>query len=144
MQAVPINYWAVLVCGIVSMVLGSLWFGPLFGKAWQRLMGWEHMDAAKREEMKKSMTKSYVLTFIAALIMAFVLAHSIVFGESYMKVTGLSAGLQAGFWSWLGFVAPVTLGVVLWEGKSWKLWTLSNAYQLIQLLVFGVILGLWK
>lgn len=49
---------------------------------------------------------------------------------------------MAGFWNWLGFIAPVTLGVVLWEGKPWKLWVLHNAYYLLALLVMGVILGL--
>lgn len=34
-------------------------------------------------------------------------------------------------------------GVVLWEGKSWKLWFLNNAYHLVVLTVMGVILALW-
>lgn len=41
------------------------------------------------------------------------------------------------------FIAPVTLGVVLWEGKPWKLWVLNNGYQLLSLLVMGVILAIW-
>lgn len=51
---------------------------------------------------------------------------------------------MVGFWNWLGFVAPVTLGGVLWEGKPWKLWGLNNGYQLLSLLVMGVILALWR
>ena len=34
-----INYLAILACAIVAMPVGFLWFGPLFGKAWQREMG---------------------------------------------------------------------------------------------------------
>ncbi len=29
-----INLLAVVVCAIASMVLGMLWYGPLFGKKW--------------------------------------------------------------------------------------------------------------
>jgi hypothetical protein len=75
--------------------------------------------------------------------MSGVLAHSLVYASAYMKVTGVSAGLMAGFWNWLGFIAPVTLGVVLWEGKSWKLWFLQGGHYLVSLLVMGVILALW-
>ncbi|MSR85497.1 DUF1761 domain-containing protein [Candidatus Uhrbacteria bacterium] len=139
--AIPINYLAVLVCGIVSMVVGSLWYGPLFGKMWMSLMGMtpEKMEASK----KKGMTQSYILMFIGSLVMAYVLAHSVVFGSSYLHMTGAWAGVMAGFWSWLGFIAPVTLGSVLWENKSWNLWILNNGHYLVSLLVMGAILGAW-
>lgn len=143
MQAVPINYWAILGCGVASMVLGSIWYGPLFGKMWMRMVGMDRMEAAKREEMKKSMMKSYVITFIASLLTAWVLAHAIIFANAYMNTSGVSGGLKVAFISWLGFVAPVTVGVVLWEGKPWKLWTVSNAHQLVQLFMFAIILSNW-
>jgi hypothetical protein len=75
--------------------------------------------------------------------MAYVLSHSIVFANFYLGTSGIYGGLMAGFWNWLGFVAPVTLGSVLWEGKSWKLWCFNNSYYLVMLLVMGVILSLW-
>ena len=35
-----VNLIAVLVCGVVSLALGGLWYSPaLFGKAWQRGAG---------------------------------------------------------------------------------------------------------
>ena len=139
--AVPVNYWAVIVATIASMVMGFVWYGPLFGKAWIKEMGWteEAMAAAKA----KGMAKQYALMALGSLVMSFVLAHAVVFASSYMQVTGLSAGLQAGFWNWLGFIVPVTLSSVLWEGKSWKLWFLNIGYYLVALLVMGSILAIW-
>jgi len=49
-----------------------------------------------------------------------------------------------GFWNWIGFVAPVTPGIGLWEGKSRKLWMLTNSFYLVSLLVMGVVRALWK
>ncbi|OGE80192.1 MAG: hypothetical protein A2660_02580 [Candidatus Doudnabacteria bacterium RIFCSPHIGHO2_01_FULL_45_18] len=144
MQAIDVNYLAVLACGVASMVLGYVWYGPLFGKMWIEMMGFDKLDSSKQEAMKNSMTKSYSLTFVGSLVMAYVFSHFLIFTTSYMRTEGVSAGLSAGFWIWLGFLAPLTLGSVLWEGKSWKLWTLNNAYNLLQLLIFGVILSLWK
>jgi len=141
MPEVDINYLAVLVCGVVSMILGALWYGPLFSKQWVALSG---MTPEKMEEGKKKMTSGYLVTFIGALVMAYVLAHTLVFAQSYMEVEGISSGLSTGFWMWLGFIAPVTLGSVLWEGKSWKLYFINNGYNLILLLIMGSILAVWK
>ena len=139
---VPVNYIAVLVCGVASLALGSLWYGPLFGKQWMALSGIN--PGSMSPDQKQGMWKRYLIAFVGSAIMAYVLSHSLVFAEAYLGTTGLSAGLQSGFWMWLGFVAPVTVGMVLWEGKSWKLWTLLNSYHLVQLLIFGAILALWK
>lgn len=141
MPVVPINYPAAVVAALAGFVLGFLWYGPLFGAQWIALMGFskKDMEVAK----KKGMVKQMVLALIGSLVMAFVLKHSLVFASEYLGVTGVSAGLQAGFWNWLGFIAPVTLGSVLWEGRSWKLWFLNNTYQLANLCLMGVILAVW-
>ena len=90
------------------------------------------------------MNKLYLMAFVGSLVMAFVLSHALEFASDYLNTSGVSAGLQTGFWNWLGFIAPVTMGSVLWEGKSWKLWTLNNAYHLVNLLIMGVIIALWQ
>ena len=144
MVQVPINYWAVLVSGIAAMALGFLFFGPVFGKLYSSLMGFNSLDPAKRAEMMKGMTKSYVITFIGALVTAWVLDHAIIYAGTYMHWSGLSAGLVTGFMSWLGFQATMSLGTVLWDNKPWKLYFLSNGHNLIQLLLMGAILGTWR
>ncbi len=139
---VPINYLAVFGGALIAMVVGSVWYGPLFGKPWMKEMGMEKPKMT--ESMKKEMMKSYSLMFVGSLIMSYVLAHSIVFAATYFKMEGVAAGLMSGLWSWLGFVAPVTLGSVLWERKSWNLWLLNNGYYLVTLLLMGVLLAVWK
>ena len=139
---VSINYLSVLIAAIASMLVGFLWYGPLFGKQWVRLSGLIRSDLNTAKT--KGMTKAYVLTLIGSLIMAYALDHSLIFASAYLQSSGVSAGVMAGFWTWFGFVAPVTLGIVLWEGKSWKLWLINNSYHLVSLLAMGVILSLWK
>ena len=39
-----INYLAVVVAAIVNMALGSLWYGPIFGKAWIKMMKFSESD----------------------------------------------------------------------------------------------------
>ncbi len=132
-----INYVAVIVAAIVSMGIGFLWYGPLFGKAWIKLSGMSMKDMEKKK--KKGMTKTYVIAFIGTLVMAYVLAHFV----DYVGATTLSAGAELGSWLWIGFFAPTLLGIVLWEGKSWKLYLLNVGHYLVTLVVMGAILAVW-
>ena len=134
----PVNYLAVLGAALSSMVLGSLWYGPLFGKLWMKLSGHKPDPNAKDK-----MGILYGIAAIGSLVQAYILSHSLSFAQKYMGTNGLSSGLSTGFWMWLGFVATVTLGNVLWYGQSWKLWLLTNAYYLTSLLIMGAILALW-
>ena len=135
---ITINYLAVFAAGIASMVIGGLWYGPLFGKIWVALSG---LTSEKLNEQKaKGVGKMYAINFAASLIMMYVLAHFV----AVWKPEGIAGAAQLAFWVWLGFVAPVMIGSVLWEGKSWKLYLINIAYQLINLFVAAVILVMWR
>lgn len=138
---VPINYGAVVAAAAASILLGFLWYGPLFGKPWMKLMGFTQEHMTKQKE--KGMAGTFVLMIIGSLVMAYVLAFSLMFASTYMKVSGVQAGLMAGFWNWLGFIAPVLMGAQLWEGKPWKLFYIGASYYLVSLCVMGVILATW-
>jgi len=128
MPYVVINYWAVLVAGIVAMVIGFLWYGPIFGKSWMKLMG---MNAESMKGKKNGMGGKYLVMFIGTLIAACVLADWV-------------DGVQGGFWVWLGFYATQQIGSVLWEGRSTKLFTLNTLHSLVSLVVVGAILASWN
>ncbi len=134
-----INYMAVIVAAIVNMVLGFLWYGPLFGKPWMKMMGYskEDMEKAKKSGM---MPKLYAITAVGALVMAYVLAHFVQLGSSATAMDGA----MVGFWVWLGFIATTTLSSVLWERKPWSLYALNNGYYLVLLLINGALLTVWR
>ncbi len=139
MPTVDINMWAVLVAGIANMVLGMLWFSPAtgLGRAWMKEM---RMDPSKIEEAKKKgMGKSYAIAFAAALVMAYVFSHVLDFAQA----ESVKEGLQGAFWMWLGFIATVGVGMVLWEGRSWKLYGIVMSYWLVALLVQSAVLVSW-
>ena len=54
-----VNWLAVLVGTVLSMALGALWYGPLFGQYWLKLIG-------KTEEELESNPIMYVKTALAA------------------------------------------------------------------------------
>lgn len=138
---VSVNLWAVLLNAIIAMVIGFLWYGPVFGKQWTASMGWT--EAQVQERMKKSGSLSYLWMLLGALVMALVLGHSITFTAAYQTFTGPALGVWIAFWCWAGFVAPSSLAGVLWEGKPWKWWFILNGYYLVTLIVMGIVFGVW-
>lgn len=139
---VPVNYFAVLVAAIVAIVLGILWYGVLFGKQWMELLGATPDQLQKAREKGKS--KEYTIQAFAALVMSYMLQHAVVFTSAYLSLSGVAAGVFVGVGAWMGFAAPVTLGMVLWEGKSWKYGGIVSGYYLATFIVMATILSVWR
>ena len=137
---ITINYYAVLLAAVAAMVLGMLWYGPLFGKQWIKMMGYtpESMKA-----MKLSAGAAMGTQVVLSLLMMYVLAHAIIFGIAYTGIGGAVGGMLGAFYYWLGFVVPLTASSFLFENKTWKLWAFNAAYYFFTLLIAGAILGAW-
>ena len=134
------NPLAVLVAGLIPMLLGSVWYGPLFGKIWMDMVG------KTEEQLRENFNpiKSYVFTFVMALIMSFVLAHLL---EAYSVATGrtgLWVGMQGGFWCWLGFVVTIGYQHIAFNDQKIALYVLNMGYNLLALLAMGALLGFWR
>jgi len=132
-----INFLAVLISAVVAMALGAIWYMPrVLGEKWMKYMRLSPMDLDKAKE--KGMAKSYVFNFLTWIVLSFVLAQFLIF----FNATGVVDGMVVAFWSWLGFVATLSLGDVLWDPRrSFPLWVVNNIYNLVTFLVIGAILG---
>ena len=134
MREIPIHFFPILVAAIAKMAIGALWYSPaLFLRPWFNLSG------VTEKQMKEGMAKALAVEFVGSLLMAFVLVHAI----RYAGASTVSQGMAVGSFSWLGFVAVVTIGNVTYERKPFKLFLLINGYLLISLLVMGAILAVW-
>jgi len=134
-----INYLAVAASAIASMVIGSVWYGPLFGKTFMHAMGMDQWTPERQAAEKKKMGKLYATQLIASLVMFYVLA-------AFMDKTsgmGISGGISTALWAWIGFVVPVQLGSAIWGGKMTLFW-LGAGNMLLTLLAAGAILGAWS
>jgi hypothetical protein len=134
-----INYWAVLVSAVASMVIGGVWYGPLFGKLFMHIQGWDKRTKAERVAMMKGMVWNYIFQFIASVVMFYVLGVLMY----VMGVTGAVNGLAVGLLLWIGFVVPLAFGNTLWGGKPAIFW-LSIGNMLLTLLAAGAIVGAWR
>ena len=85
--------------------------------------------------MKKKASKSYLINFVSVLITAYVLGVFIDMNGDLSAAGGISVG----FLAWIGFIATIQLGGILWEGKPWKLWILNSSYHLVSFLVIFIV-----
>lgn len=137
MFLVPINYLAILLCGVVAMLLGYLWYGPLFGKDWMKMVG-----MSKDKMDKDSMFKNYGLMFLSSLVMAYALAHFVWYAAPG-SVT-LLVGVKTAVWGWLGFIATYAGSKFLFSAQKQpvKLLMIDTGYYLVTLVIMGAILAL--
>jgi magnesium-transporting ATPase (P-type) len=135
---VHINYLAVVLSAVSSMIIGFLWYGPIFGKTWAKMVG---MTADKMEKTKKDMPKTYGIMFTASLLMAYVLAHLVWYAAPGSLTIFIS--VKTAVWAWLGFVATTMLTRFLFnpEKKPVRLLVIDSGYYLVNLIVMGVIFG---
>jgi hypothetical protein len=139
-----INMWAVVGAAVANMVLGFLWFGPVFGKVWGRLGNRPMPNPSEMTSaMKRKMRWNYFLLLIGSFLMSFTLASLITMHNAYYFTSGIMSAVAVGVFLWIGLVLPITMGVVLWEGKSWKYWMITYGFYLVSFIVMGAILSVW-
>jgi hypothetical protein len=130
------NYLAIVAAAAVSIALGG-GYVFFFQKQWLALSG---VTEAQMKANQQNPLKSYGGIVVANLAMAFGLAY-------FVAATGVDSFaemLLLTFWSFVGFVGPLTLGPVLWEGKSVQLWLFNNAINIVCVFAMVVILALWR
>jgi hypothetical protein len=134
MQAISINWWAILAAIVSNFAVGGLWYSPaLFIKPWLEMSG------VKKSDFDAGLPKALVGDLISSAAMALVLDHII----HWSNVVNLGQGLFLAFCIWLGFVAAVLLGSVTYEQKPLKFLAINALYRLITVMLMGAILTLW-
>ena len=135
-----INYLAILGAAVLSMIVGAIWYGPLFGKVWMEIVGVDANDMKAREEMQKGAMPLYIIQLLITIGQLYILAHFI---KGWNEVSGIEVAL----WLWLGFVVPTLAAASMWTTDKtkvkWARFLIQGGYFLVMFIIFGYILGNW-
>jgi hypothetical protein len=134
MEPIVINHFAVLTATVLAFVLGGLWYGPLFGKAWMHETGITAESAAQSNQ-----GKIFGLAFVWTLVMAYNLAFFL--GQ---PTIGLTQGIMYGFATGFGWIAMGIFVVGLFERRSAKLMLINGGYMTIALTMMGALIAGWR
>ncbi len=126
------NILAIVVVSVISMLLGMIWYGPLFGKAWMKIVKLKKKDA-------KSGPLSMILAFVMSLLMFTILSYFI----DIFAITAIPQGIALAAMMWLGFMVPKDMSPVLWQKKSFRLFLINASYGFVTVAIAGAVLAIW-
>ena len=137
-----INWFAVLVCVVVSMATGAVWYHPkTFFNIWWKGIGKKEGDVPGTENM----TMTWILTVLAGVVQAVAMAFMVPAVAGLMSSgVNMATGILTGFMIWLGFVAPTYLVNKLFAGHGFSVWLIEIGNHLLNFVIFGAILGAWR
>lgn len=128
----PVSLLAAGVATAAAWLLGSIWYGPLFGKAWMAEHGF------KLEEISKDFNPAKV--YGSMLVLSAVAAY--VFGMFIGPEPGLNQALWVGFSVGTFFVAGAIGTNYLFERKSMRLFLIDGGYHTVRFSLIGLAYGL--
>jgi hypothetical protein len=127
-----VNFVAVLVSALTGFVIGGLWYGPLFGKAWMRHSGMTR---------ERGLHQNKLVVFGGAYVLNVVIATGLALLTP--EGGGWQVGLHTGVMASVFFIAPA-LGIIhLFESKPFGLWAINAGYQVVLAGAIGTVLGIW-
>ncbi|MBN2344017.1 MAG: DUF1761 domain-containing protein [Deltaproteobacteria bacterium] len=140
METLEVNYIAIIVGAVASMVVGAVWYGPLFGRIWMNIVGVNPEDEERRKEMQKGAGPLYLIQFLLTLFQVLVLAHLI-------ADTQRVGGIERALWIWGAFVVPSLAGAAMWTMDAtkikWARFLIQGGYQLVMFAIYGALLQFW-
>lgn len=139
LEGIDVNTLIVLVLSAVHLLIGLIWYSEAgFKLQWMKEAGLTKTDIKERQK------KGTGGMLVVAYLMGFLAAFSIGWVISLLDITTIFHGAHVGLIMWIGFVFPATIGPVLWEGRSLKLWVINNSYWLVSFILMGSVMAVWK
>ena len=121
------SIWLIIAAAVSAFVLGGLWYGPLFQKAWCRENGMPEDFQAGHP------AKVFGTSFVFAFLAAGAYLQLVGFSDDVLAETLKGAAVGAG-------IAATSFGInYQFAGRSFKLFLIDGGYHTIQFALYGAI-----
>lgn len=131
-----INWVAVLLAAVSSMVVGAVWYAkPVFGRRWMRLTG------LTDETLRGSAVLPLIITFVVSFFTAAVLAGSAALAQHFYEGSFFLNVVLTSVILWIGFTAARMITHDLFERRNSSLTVLNLAHELVTVIVMGLVIG---
>ncbi|WES63729.1 DUF1761 domain-containing protein [Microbacter sp. GSS18] len=138
MQVPEINYWAVILATLSTMIVGTIWYTPkVFGTKWAQLAG------VDMNRPGASAVLPIVVTVFVSFVSAWVLAGAATIAWHFYEGSYLWASVLTGIILWAGFTAARFITHDAFEGRPTNLTVINIAHELVTVIVMAVIIGVW-
>jgi hypothetical protein len=124
---------ATLVATIAGVIVGALWYGPLFGKSWIAATGMSMEELRRDVSPARTYGATFVLGLMASYVFGLYLGPNP--GRAFSVVAGASAGI---FW-----VATSLATNYLFERRPAALMAINGGYHAVRFTLIGLAFGLF-
>ncbi len=143
-----INYISIIVAALVPNIIGAIYYGPVFGKAWLSSLGYTADDMKGRNEgliYGSALLLSVVVSFFMKMVIE--LTHKDVnqAGELvFASFHTFGHGALHGAILCLGFVVPIIICLGLFQKSTAKNILINVGFWVICFAIMGGILDTWS
>lgn len=135
-MAPEINYIAVVLATLSSMVIGSIWYTPrVFGNYWMKKAGITPSGNAK------DALRPILVTVLVSFITSWVLAGAAYISYDFYGGSFLVNSVVTGILLWGGFTAARFITHDAFDGRPTGLTVLNVAHEFVTILVMALIVG---
>ena len=138
MNAPSINYIAVVLATLSSMIVGSIWYTPkVFGNYW--------MKAANITPSgnSKDAIRPILLTLVVSFVTAWVLAGAAYISWEFYGGSFFVNALLTAIILWAGFTAARFITHDAFDGRPAGLTVLNVAHEFVTIVIMAIIIGVW-
>ncbi len=133
-----INYWAVLLATVASMVVGSVWYTPkVFGDRWMKLAKVTPADTNVGAWLP------IVVSIVLSFLLAWVLAGAVTIAWHFYGGGYFWSAIVTGVTLWAGFTAGRIIVHDIFEGRPSGLTVMNIAHEFVTVLAMSIIIGVW-
>lgn len=160
-----VNYVAVLVASLVTLLVGFVWYNPkVFGTIWMNETG-----MTEEKAKQGNMAKIFGLTIFYSLLLSFALPGLVIHQMGALSMVGGFAfadkalpsyaafmadygdafrtfkhGAFHGFLGSVFIVLPITAVNALFEQKSWRYILINAGYWIVSITIMSAIICGWR
>jgi len=136
--APEINYIAVVLATLSSMIVGSVWYTPrVFGNYWMKKAN--ITPSGKASDAARPIVITVIVSFITAWVLAGATYISFDFyGGSFFWNAVITAILL-----WAGFTAARFITHDAFDNRPAGLTILNIAHEFVTLVIMAIIIGVW-
>lgn len=131
MPDVTIDWVGVIVATVAAMVIGGLWYGPLFQKSWIGYIG------KSKEELRAQGGMGYLFAALGAFATSIVMTYV----TQWATVEGFGEGMLVGIVMWAGFVISTLVTGSVFEARPWGLIMINSGNSLLTFMIIGGIVS---
>ena len=128
---VTYDWVGIVVATVAAMVIGGIWYGPLFSKAWMGYIG------KSREELRAQGGIGYLIAALGAFVSAIVLTAV----TQWAQANGFADGVLVGIVAWAGFTLSTQVTGGVFEARPWGLILINSGNSLLTFMVVGGIVS---